>query len=242
MQFLCPNGHKIHCPEDRAGQAARCPKCGVRFRIPRADANASEGLESTPSPSAVSLGGAGGDGQIEFLCPNNHLLHGPKSLQGKLGQCPHCGSKFRIPVYEEDLEQEEEDDTHAEIPVELLRDSGPLLPQRRAPAANQEASLTTKQSGSTPLSLSLGVPEASKLSSLGSFFPQLWNWKATGAKIEIHFGENQRLTPDHFLENWSGSDHGVFAVDDPDGTQTISVIAWDSISSVVAKGVKKLPG
>ena len=34
IQFLCPNGHKIHCPDDRAGKPAKCPKCGVKFRIP----------------------------------------------------------------------------------------------------------------------------------------------------------------------------------------------------------------
>ena len=28
------NGHKIRCPEERAGLPAKCPKCGVKFRIP----------------------------------------------------------------------------------------------------------------------------------------------------------------------------------------------------------------
>jgi hypothetical protein len=34
IEFLCPNNHKIRCPDDQAGRAAKCPKCGVKFLIP----------------------------------------------------------------------------------------------------------------------------------------------------------------------------------------------------------------
>jgi hypothetical protein len=34
IEVLCPNGHKIICPEDRAGRSARCPRCSEPFRIP----------------------------------------------------------------------------------------------------------------------------------------------------------------------------------------------------------------
>ena len=34
IRFLCPNGHKIHCEDDRAGKPAKCPRCGVGFRVP----------------------------------------------------------------------------------------------------------------------------------------------------------------------------------------------------------------
>ena len=35
IEFLCPNEHKIRCPDEKAGRQAKCPKCGVSFRIPR---------------------------------------------------------------------------------------------------------------------------------------------------------------------------------------------------------------
>ena len=38
-----------------------------------------------------------------FLCPNGHKLNGPPSLKGKLGQCPHCVAKFRIPDDDPDV-------------------------------------------------------------------------------------------------------------------------------------------
>ena len=34
IEFLCPNGHRIHCDSQRSGLAAKCPKCGERFRVP----------------------------------------------------------------------------------------------------------------------------------------------------------------------------------------------------------------
>jgi hypothetical protein len=34
IEFLCPNNHRIRCPDDQAGNAAKCPKCGVKFVIP----------------------------------------------------------------------------------------------------------------------------------------------------------------------------------------------------------------
>ena len=34
IEVVCPNGHKILCPENRAGRAAKCPRCSTPFRIP----------------------------------------------------------------------------------------------------------------------------------------------------------------------------------------------------------------
>jgi hypothetical protein len=39
IEVLCPNGHKIICPEDRAGRSARCPRSSEPFRIPEPEQN-----------------------------------------------------------------------------------------------------------------------------------------------------------------------------------------------------------
>jgi hypothetical protein len=52
MEFLCPNGHRIRCQAEHAGRAARCPRCGVRFRVP--DAADLATLDSAGSESGIS--------------------------------------------------------------------------------------------------------------------------------------------------------------------------------------------
>ncbi len=48
IEARCPNGHKIVCPDNRAGRSAKCPRCGARFRIPEPD-RAAETQPQAPS-------------------------------------------------------------------------------------------------------------------------------------------------------------------------------------------------
>ena len=123
MEFLCPNGHKIQCPAER-GDGGKMPPMrgdvshsrpvgGRRGRIlQRRAANRSGRLDrlATPPRGAPPPGDPPGakrpDPQIEFLCPNGHRLHGAASLQGRPGECPECGSRFRIPTYSDVPEDE----------------------------------------------------------------------------------------------------------------------------------------
>ncbi len=51
----------------------------------------------TTHGSSKQLPAALPPGSIVFLCPNGHKLNGPEKLAGRLGQCPHCNTKFQIP-------------------------------------------------------------------------------------------------------------------------------------------------
>ncbi len=126
IEFLCPNGHRIHCPADQSGRTAKCPRCGVKFVVPNtAEAAPAGGAGSDSSQAEMSDSNLGGpahaakpaaakEQQIEFLCPNGHHLHGPASLQGRPGACPECGSRFRIPVLDEGAEEAQ----HEEISID----------------------------------------------------------------------------------------------------------------------------
>ena len=149
IEARCPNGHKIVCPEERAGRTARCPKCNAPFRIPEPPPNgkpqapvpqsdddlatSAAVLAGGSSPSAVAAAarspnepaGASGEDTFLFLCPNGHKLHGPVRMAGKVGKCPHCRAKFEIPVpHQEDDEDEPDglDDTVTEDPLHDYRD------------------------------------------------------------------------------------------------------------------------
>ncbi len=96
IEFLCPEGHRIRCPKEKAGRPAKCPKCGVGFRIPTieelglgestvADASlAGEEVTDVPAccllrPAAVGKQPAGlaapcKERQIEFLCARTGII------------------------------------------------------------------------------------------------------------------------------------------------------------------------
>lgn len=89
-----------------AGKAGKCPHCNTRFLVPQLENPPEEAPPAASSPAAqAALAGGSAVRQqasppadsIVFYCPNGHKLNGPASLRGKLGLCPHCQSKFRIP-------------------------------------------------------------------------------------------------------------------------------------------------
>src|SRR5437870_4014874 len=90
IRFTCPRGHKMSAPDDKAGSMGKCPQCETMFEVPRPPKNYN-GLDVLVA-----------DEVIEFYCPNEHYLRAPAKLQGKRGQCPHCGEKFMVPSSEEE--------------------------------------------------------------------------------------------------------------------------------------------
>ncbi|MGO8745219.1 MAG: hypothetical protein ACLQNE_04440 [Thermoguttaceae bacterium] len=268
IQFLCPNGHKIHCSEDRAGKPAKCPKCGIKFRIPlpsemeapgEDSANDGQTLQdemasgSSPGTAGVVSGPATAENQIEFLCPNNHLLHGPSGLQGQPGECPECGSRFRIPSYEEMEEAEEEQAEEEQAEPEPT--GPPAFGSARNPHAElslheplepEENEIEDLQPREDVVAVSLPasglMQDGSATGSLATLFPVLWSQRGGEVSVELRYSDGQELRPDQFLPALSRGSHGVFAVHEPNGTFSLIAVDWKNISSVTIHGLKKLPG
>ncbi len=252
LQFLCPNGHKVHCSESRAGQAARCPRCGVKFRIPTpeelaaaesltAERTEGGGGSSVPADSkasrqaaasGVAFGPAAGPDEIEFLCPNDHLLHGPAASQGRPGQCPVCGSRFRIPSYAEGTERQPADSA-------LTPDSSSMeiaAPEAATSPGGSRLESDATAPGAWPIA---ETPERSTHPA-AQMVGRFWNLKAQGAAVEIRYGEGQRLTPDEWVRSLCSATHAVFAVREPNGTLTLTAVPWESVQLVIARGVRQL--
>ncbi len=102
-------------------------------------------------PSAVK------EPQIEFLCPNGHHLHGPASLQGRPGECPECGSRFRIPVVDELAGARSEEQISLEEAPAGTPPAAPGAAESVQPAvlAGSSATLTAEPAGSSAGSMAL---------------------------------------------------------------------------------------
>jgi hypothetical protein len=242
IEFLCPNGHQIRCPDEQAGRAAKCPKCGVKFRIPElaeletadADSAATSPVQSGAAPAQHEVA----EGEIEFLCPNGHTLHGPASLQGRPGQCPECGSKFRIPSYDEVPDEDEETAGH-EISVGRVDagDSGLDLEEVNAgPPMATPPELVVEDVEEIPESAATVPAEG-----LGGMFGKLWAQRSEGATVELCLSDGQTVKPDHFAEKLSQGTHGVFGTKDPEGGYTLVAVRWESVLRVIVRGLESLP-
>jgi hypothetical protein len=246
ITFLCPNGHKLSCPDDRAGRGARCPECGVAFRVPEpVTPSAAETPENEDGPE-VSVP----PGQIMFLCPNGHRLFGPPSLIGRPGKCPHCDIKFLIP-----WPDEEPGDAEAPQPAAMADSSKLRIPADRLAAGGARESSAGRspaplhlewikgQSGQSP-----SPPSGAESQVAGSgphplfdLFGRLWKHADEGAAVELHLSNGEVITPLRYSANLSRQQHGVFAVRDPSGAYEVTAIAWDAVIRVAVIGMEQLP-
>jgi hypothetical protein len=281
IEFLCPEGHKIRCPKEKAGRPAKCPKCGVGFRIPtlqelgltdvEADAvNASvtddaagaavPPLSSPSTKSATSATAPAKERQIQFLCPNEHRLFAPASLQGRAGECPECGSRFVIPVVDE---EEHADPASAADRSGLAEEEIRLDHSTPASDAGHLSSVETLESiqvleggagsgqpsrptgGLSGLSLESTAQSNGKLPArhpLASLFIELWAARDENSRVEIHLESGSVLLPDAYVHSHSQHDYAVLVTRDPDGCSTITVVPWSSISRIILRAIKQVPG
>jgi hypothetical protein len=247
IQFLCPNGHKIHCPDDRAGKPAKCPKCAAKFRVPEIEPEGEQDEDEEPEENTDGdsqtdgASSATAEEQIEFLCPNGHRLHGPASLQGKAGECPECGSRFRVPSYDE-VPEEEEEPSEQQISV---ADSGNLVTLQEAQADDSGVGAARVAGGSGPSPSSVGLEGPSTVGPrphpLAGLLTKLWAVKPQEAQVELLLASGEKILPQRFFKNLSSGSHGLFAVEEDDGTYTLMAISWESVQRVLFRSLKRLP-
>jgi len=233
IEFLCPNGHKIRCGDDRVGKPAKCPKCGVRFYVPDSEESepSDSGSWATASVQMSHAPGSGSGsnvkkGQFEFLCPNGHRVWAPIELQGRAGQCPDCGSKFHIPNL---------DDFEPSAGA-----SGPT-PSPDDSVVNLESGFLNGSGsarGSGLLNLAVSPPGPDRVSRL---LADLAEDLPDGAAISLHLADGTSLTPGRFAVDLCDTDRLVFSVSTGDDVHTLHFVPWHAIARVEVTGISQLP-
>jgi hypothetical protein len=250
--FNCPNGHRLNSPEQQAGKPGKCPKCGAVFRVPQpqtaapataaetakaaaegytiAEANtaATENGSEQPANAQMAAVTERAKNEFAFLCPNGHRLHGPASMVGKPGQCPHCQIRFLVPSPDDVPDDDAQGGESALDQLQIHVDTSPRL-------SSTSSSISVLNPGKS----SLGpAPDGHPLALL---FGQLWVYKSQGGIVELHLGDGRVVIPDEYARHMSYKSHGLFAVREANGTHTLTAVAWDSITRVAVRGIERLP-
>ena len=243
ITLRCPNGHKLTCPDDRVGQTGKCPRCGVGFQVPQSS-QSTQWVDTERSASEIGDSHARGFSDAEdvivFLCPNGHKLHGPKSLQGRPGQCPHCNSKFLIPNYDDDSEELIEE-------PQLLPLDGDEVPLGETAAVEAEekiASEDTRISSSRPVApaSSSGIGQEPRgTHPMAAIFAKLWEQRKGDAPIEIRLKSGQVVIPASYSRQDASGQRGLFGVKNSNGSYMLTAIAWDAVEQISLNGLSELP-
>ncbi|MHB8902638.1 MAG: hypothetical protein ACYC6Y_28090 [Thermoguttaceae bacterium] len=238
IEFLCPQGHKIRCADDRAGKPAKCPKCGVKFYVPGpddGDAAESGAWATAPAETSNSPGSTGSiKEQIEFLCPNGHRVWAPIGLQGRPGQCPECGSKFHIPTLAD----------YAEIPLDILPTEDSVV--NLDPLGGLQGNGSPQGKGSSRLARSDLRGPASPAPAAGPdkmvrLLADLVADLPEGAVIELLTTDGQKYLPARWARSLCDSTRLAFSTNSQDETHSLVILPWSSIARIEIHGLKQLP-
>jgi hypothetical protein len=267
ISFRCPNGHRLTCPDERAGQAGKCPKCGAVFHVPtqqeaegvlvgvavgeEAAAAGSSGVRvgegSGPahgdSPSGIRAGSDVRSPEtkaetIVFLCPQGHKLNAPIRLQGKPGKCPHCGEKFLVPL----LEEEESVSDSGSFLGSLSNYAPVLAPPEPQPVvhAPEPHESGFNFSGLAVDDFTAGLNDSSS-QAMANLFAHLWSQRGETGVVELYLKGGEILSPHSYAPQLSQQAYGMFAFQETDGSHTLTAVHWDAIERIALRGLPELP-
>ena len=245
IEFLCPNGHRIRCSEDRAGKPAKCPKCNVKFLIPTLEEIRSAQAGDSGSNATFSRDRS----RIQFLCPNGHRLFGSSELQGRPGQCPECGVRFRIPV----IEELTDNDVDEAVPLNLAPEPS-SVPQLATgtglgdsaivPESGIHLELFSPRSSGDSRTPESGVsqPVSVRGNTLGEIFQRVWASRTAGSVVQVQLEDGQTLTIVKYRSLPLGDpEYAAFIVEDSAFGAGLVVVPWRSVRMIHLSGVKEFP-
>jgi hypothetical protein len=248
--FYCDNGHRIVAPVRDGGKRGNCSKCGTPVTVPAAvEDEAAEGatmILSAPKESRVATPAEGilpastGEESPAVAPPAEGVAAGDAlpAVQSGVSANPVDGPAAAPPA---DAEDEAVDSAAADA-------GGWQFMQPAGAAADAEAPLAEAdgQEGW------FGYPDAAAANGddidgdsgdnpTARLVARLWVEHELGGTLELHLQDGSVIFPQSYEPRWSRGTHGLFAAAAPDGSITLTAVAWESVQKIVVRNVKGLP-
>jgi len=77
-----------------------------------------------------------------------------------------------------------------------------------------------------------------QLHPMSELMAALWSQRTPGTTIEVRLSDGEIIVPDGYAQELSRRSHCLLMVRAPDGTHTLTAMAWDAIARVSIRGVK----
>lgn len=256
--FYCDNGHRIVAPLRDGGKRGNCSKCGAPVTVPAAVADeAAEGatmILSAPKESRVTAPG-------ESLPPSSREesaeelpSFAPRAADAATTTADHGLPTVESPVVpareaaaatpvDEDVEQ----DAGAAGPV--AGDAGGwqfMQPSASAADADEPGGQADGEEGwfGNP-DAAVGDGDAGDSEAgdnpTARLVARLWVEHELGGTLELHLQDGSVILPQSYEPRWSRGTHGLFAAAAPDGSITLTAVAWESVQKIIVRNVKGLP-
>ena len=232
--FFCPNGHRLVVAEVHSGKRGRCDKagCGVTVVIPA----------RPPAPQAAFAGVA--EAVKEPAADEARTI--PEAESGDGGA--DAGLAAALPAVDGDTADEPDagvDETAAE----------PADAAAGAATDWQFGGVVDDAGGADAGTVEEAVPAAAAWGGFDGAEPEgeafdnptarlvarLWVEREHGGVVELHLTGGSVILPEWYESRWSRGTHGLFASQAPDGSITLTAVAWDAIQKVVVRQVQGLP-
>jgi hypothetical protein len=182
---------------------------------------------------------SGAEETIIFLCPNGHKLNAPRRMQGHAGKCPHCGAKFRIPFVDESGSADEGSRVDDLGNFHELLETAPTAPA--AAPGSAQATAPPSAAKSPVEDFEFWGQQQPDQHPLAALVTRLWSEREHGGVIELHLTGGAIILPDWFERKLSQGAHGLFAAQSADGTVTMTIVPWETVTRVVVRNVVGLP-
>ncbi|HUW20356.1 MAG TPA: rhomboid family intramembrane serine protease [Sedimentisphaerales bacterium] len=89
IRFACACGKRFKLPAAFAGKTGRCPQCKTPLKIP--------GQSKPQAGTAGREAEKAKEGVLRLTCSCGKRFRVPLELAGRVGRCPRCNSRFKIP-------------------------------------------------------------------------------------------------------------------------------------------------